>query len=312
MTKEEAEFTWALLHPTAAEGPLRLCFKMPDAYFSDVSASSPTSLREITERIKDADTYVCLNPCTPHSRKPSKGDVLLVRWIGIDLDPLDTPSHYPLTAIDNLRMSLAKLQTNPWSYSIALNSGRGVQLWIKMLETTNITMADDCIYRLTRFLIDDCTAQLAKQGYRIDPACAEVSHIFRLPGTRNSKTGGTSFYYAMVNPPECLDWAVLRPLAGRGPQPAPTVASPPPGKEMFWLAAQLCPTARHFLLFGTDTNGDSRHKACFVAAKNLKELNTNPDVAEILLMIGASKCNPPLPSHDWSRIFRQVFGDHQA
>lgn len=293
-----------------------------DHFVANAQCHSARELLDYVSRIglKDVGIYVALNPSRLTQYKPSKQDILRVRWMAFDLDPMpEVIGADPTLAVFRLKACLSQLQRGPAGYTLAIDSGRGLQVWCRLGggAVGGTDEADTLVKALTAHVKQATLAGLAECGYNLDTSCGEISRVVRLPGSINRRTGRYArFMYGIPGDPDLpteeLAWDAVRPLALRGAPGHPQDLPPLGSGTLLHIAPRVTPTARHFLLFGTDTSGDSRHKDCFTTAKCLQEIGVEAEQAYNLLALGASRCLPPLPDADWRRIHRQVFDGRRA
>ena len=318
MTDYEAEQVWAYLH---TEGSNLAVFLKGRDWVGGARLDHPSKLLSLANRLaNDTNAFVCLNPSRGEGVKPCQGDIIEARWMLLDMDRnsygSDKRDIRQVLAVVQAALIKANNGFNP--LIVPTFTGRGIHLWVRMGEGPPcIPKANQLFKVLTNHIQQTTLPDVAKAGYFIDLSCADVSRIARLPGTINRKNNERSYFLfssLAVEPGKAgMSWAAIRSLPGAGaespPAPSPT---PVQGGGMFHIAPKLNPTARHFLLFGTDTGEDSRHNDCVAAAKGLKDAGVPAEVAEGLLHDGAARCTPRLAEHEWRRIYRKVFdvGEH--
>lgn len=296
---------------------LKLVFRLLDAPLHVFSKSgqgvmggkipSPEALqRWVNAAIRPEDFYVCLNPSETSRIKPRIEDITAFKWWLLDFDPIENPD-YPaaMVKVEDALKAMFGFIPHYWY----VNSGRGRQLWIEVYGQHG-TMED------AQLLVKGCTDELIRRagvdlqahGVRIDEACAEISHLGRLPGTLNTKTGQMA---AILS--ERSGWQVL--LASDMTQYKAAPPEPPQergvvlplgmAKLLWWNS--LTPWNRNFIQMGVDTNIESRHRRATAAARQLRDLEVDPETAKEWLHDGALACKPRLEPEFIARLFKETF-----
>lgn len=257
------------------------------------------------------DIYVCLNPSKQSpSAKPSLEDITDFKWMMLDFDPHPTlmRNYTPKDLLYKLTPQLREFFGHLPSFR-AVDSGRGLQIWFPV--NSGSSFDKDYCQRLIKgttaalrsFLISDT----AYYGYILDDACAELSHLARLPGTMNQKTKN----YAKLlwtNIEHSLLITELAKWVAPAPPPPEPVQLPPANSKWFKHAIinGLYLSNRDFIRSGVNTDTESRHKRACSCARQLFELGCDADLGMYLLYEGAEKCSPSLNLSDPGYIRRLV------
>lgn len=297
--------TVSLLTQLLADGDLSVFVKHPDsrglihrrlctldglATFVDSYASSPYW-----------DFFVCPNQHS-HYNKPNTAAMLSLEWLVLDLDPIvaaaaSTVSQNALSSICDDFMG---------GLSTVVYSGRGYHLWyrIGMNRQDSIgPMGAIEFIRRAKYAAECLTQPLANLGWALDPTSFDWSHIFRLPGTVNRKTGNmaTVTRWAGIVPiPRCLpeQWVAVPASTAqdRTHLVNPDVAS---------VLCAVSPQARNFIMHGAIPGIESRHRQAFITSVQLLELGVPLNTALLYVSQGASRCMPALTDH--ADIVRRVY-----
>lgn len=192
---------------------------------------------------------------------------------------------------------------------LAVNSGRGLQLWFKVANAYMRTPDEwqRIIKGVTKHVKRQFIIDTTYNGYIIDDACAELSHLARLPGTINHKTG-TYAEPIMTMHGTDLDIEELLRFMEPPAEPASISKLPPPNSKWYREAVLngLSSQNRAFIRNGTDSGVESRHKRAFMCGVQLFEAGCDADLASYFLFQGAENSSPNLNLSDPGCIRRLV------
>lgn len=277
-------------------------------------ANSAENLVRCANQQDGWDFYVSLNPSSRSCIKPAKSDITHLSCVGIDLDPHKNSDFELEPAAKALDSAVFNFLESPNSHCI-ISSGRGIWAWVfiqpkHLANDVDREEADALIKGFTSSFID-ASPHLSKFG-TIDTSCAELSRIARCPGTINHKVNQNAHI--------CIDYFPISPLSfdnfkALGESEAPSIGRPQPpspitGRSIHEIVPHCNTTSRQFILLGVDSSMESRHRRLYSSAKNLFELQIEPDLAEFMLWSGAERCIPNLNISDPGivrRIVRQVW-----
>ena len=271
-----------------------------------------TEVKKLVERIQllgNWDVYACLNPARTTSGKPAIADITSVRWFMVDLDPIEgfnfdlhtAPVESAATTVTNWLES--EVGCVPASLRINF-TGRGFQIWVPVVETTDTARAQAAIKGCIAALAQDLPAE---SGFKVDTTSGEISRIARLPGTVNSKTGmmaRTLFRCgegALISVDALDKFAVMQ----------YSVPSQPPleGANHDQILTALSPWSREFYLHGVASSVTSRHGRGYALLQELKNLGVARNFAHQMLIYGCHRCKPPITDTDWMyRAASNVYG----
>lgn len=249
------------------------------------------------------DSYICPQPHRA-AGKPSLSDIPHVYWAVLDIDPLtNATDSIDSEILDGVHDQFYIKLGIPYRHCTTILTGRGAQIWIP------ISPARPSILRDLQHTLDiyGIFSYLNNCGWGIDPTCFEASHIFRLPGTINSKTGATALVWQ--TPRDYLPIVLSDYLEQAPPPPslAPRAAGQPLGTGAILTACS--PQARDFLAWGAAAP-QSRHRQAFIACAQLQELGVPLDTARPLVASAAACCKPPLT--DWEDILVRTYARKNA
>lgn len=274
---------------------------------------SPAALqRWVRAASRPEDFYVCLNPSVTNRIKPRIEDITSFQWWLLDLDPIssaDPNTYAALVVTTNGLLSLFGFIPNYYW----VDSGRGRQMWIPVTSCgTDIPTAQLLVKGCTEELTRSIGTDLGALGFRLDEACAEVSHLARLPGTVNTRTGRNTGIASSIGGEITLTSGDMEQFISRAPEPSlPFVrwgGDEPPGiwQIMAWWNG-LTPFNRAFIQQGVDTTVESRHRRATAAARQLRDLGCAPDTALGWLLDGADRCTPRLDGMFINRLYKETF-----
>ena len=273
---------------------------------------SPAALqRWVRAAGRPEDFYVCLNPSAEGSFiKPRISDITAFNYWLIDLDPISVQPSTAACLLVLQKHLAAMFGFLPYFYW--LDSGRGRQAWVPVVGPTPAAVGQQCVKGCTAELIRRAGTDLAEAGFRVDEACAEISHLARLPGTVNTKTGQFAYLAAGQGGEEWLAAADMERFAAPAPPPAPAVVpwddsvKLTTGQLLGWWNA-LTPFNRAFCQQGTDTVVESRHRRATAVARQLRDLGCSPSLAMSWLLDGARWSKPPLDTAFIHRLHKETF-----
>ena len=276
--------------------------------------ASPKALqRWVSAANRPEDFYVCLNPSMTNRIKPRIEDITAFRWWLLDIDPIDPAGDGRLFDTITITNELDRMfGFHPYFYRVW--SGRGRQMWIPIAD--NGFSAEEA-----QLLVKGCTEELIRrigpvlrrEGCHIDAACAEISHLARLPGTTNTKTGAVASIDPKAGPTcraELLRVQDMKRFAAAPPEP-PIVTVIPDGPISVWTALTfwnaLTPFNRGFITTGVDTATESRHRRATATARQLRDIGCPSDLALSWLMDGAGRSKPRLEPSFINRLHKETF-----
>jgi hypothetical protein len=275
--------------------PVHVMSKSSAGVIGTIAHSAAALMRWCNAASRAEDCYVCLNPSSSVGRvKPTIEEITEFKFWMLDLDPTTEPRNDAIYAVDILCNALqTAFGFIPFFWFV--DSGRGRQFWIPVEPNTlYVDDAQRLIKGVTQYLTE-ITPDLRTHGYRIDSACAEVSHMARLPGSINTKTGLTATILRGWGA-QMLTVADMQPFAAPAPTPTepinPTIYESKAG--LLLLFNSLTWRNRAFIMEGADAELVSRHSRFFACAKQMHELSCPPDMALGLLKEAAHKCRPSL------------------
>lgn len=243
--------------------------------------------------------YWQLNPTRRRDvNRPCNGDVDYLQAVLIDIDPVEEKVD-PHKAVDHAVILLSSQFGVQEKSMTIMDSGRGCQIWLHT-STPNGGPIDLAIQqqelqlRVAPFVRRVAAEFGTQHGCRVDTACQDMTRLARLPGTYNQKTSEGTFVvqegegappYWLVDIPADEEYTV-RDVLGEGPVEATRTKWPD-------IVAHLTWTAYSFITDGVCEPG--RHKAAVATVRNLhREIGVPIDVAQKLLLTGASRCTPSL------------------
>ena len=248
------------------------------------------------------DSYICPQPHQA-TGKPSLSDIPHVYWAVLDIDPLPGGGQDYPNVFDDVADFFYTLKGLPRKWPTIVLTGRGAQIWLP-ISPSHPSILRDLQYTLNQLEIFEF---LNTRGWAVDPTCFEASHIFRLPGTINSRTGTTAIVWQT---PEDYCPVALSDYVEKAPPPpslAPRAAGQPLGTGAILTACS--PQARDFLAWGAAAP-QSRHRQAFIACAQLQELGVPLDTARPLVASAAACCKPPLT--DWEDILVRTYARKNA
>lgn len=251
----------------------------------------PTLLTTMN-RYSSWNFYLCPNPTTARS-KPTTSEILATRWLVLDFD-FNCGSGELVEAWAGLCTSLNEVRRPTW----LVRTGRGLHAWYELDNWPTES-------RPARAAMRWFQAQLPSGSWHLDPTCADISHVFRMPGTKNTRSGSMAEIVQERADTKLESGFLEAALASMPEEPPPPKVVLPESYEAFRLLSLLPPTARRFLQEGIKSSERSRHQAAFATGAALGELEVAPDAAAAMAEEGARLCVPRLK--DWERSFWNGF-----
>lgn len=288
--------------------PINLMAKTPFGQAIGTRAENFEALYRWVEAGVGKDSiYLVLNPSSPtHSAKPGLADITDFEWLLLDFDPYfdgplpTNPTDLYYVVQPQLLEFFKYLPTH-----IAVDSGRGLQIWLKV-DNNGLYYMDVC-NRMVKGVTKALKAFLLTPCFKLDDACAELSHLARLPGTLNHKVhrAAKTILFYNSKPLKCTD---LMGWIEPPPEPVNRPSLPAVGSKWYEQAVRngLSVFNRDFLRNGVDSSIESRHKRAFACAKALFEVGCDSDLAAYLLYGAAEASTPSLNLSDPGCIRRLV------
>lgn len=317
----QIETTWSLFQPPSG---CQIAWMSRRPEIVGGGLDSLAQMRAFADRYR-TDSYFTPNPVVPgFGRRPSAVHVAYVTFVCIDIDPVPG-AHAPVRLADNRPLGhsiprllegqntngteaierrvidhaqdLLGLELNP----DRIDSGRGVQIWLRFEPVPVTTQEEKLRWRAAvgTFLhrLDQAVGLVG--NCRIDTSVCDIPRAVRLPGTINTKTGRTAQFTHVGEPSAGLYSTLLRRFGVLSPQ----VSIPRPAGGSWRRSYHLLTwRAKQFLASGAEEPG--RHSAAFACARSLAEIGASPEEIERLVLIGASRCSPPLDEWKARRCIR--------
>lgn len=287
--------------------PVNAMAKTPYGSAIGTRAMNPEALFKWAQAGIELDNiYVCLNPSSNlSSAKPSLETITKCSWMMLDFDP--HPTLFRGISPSELYKAIMEPECLPKFFGgtlpthLAIDSGRGLQLWIKLDNDRNypLNVCGRIVKGITTAIRGHLICDQTIKGYILDDACAELSHLARLPGTINQKTKRVA-HILKYHKEEPLSLDAMSIYAAAAPEPPSISALPPTGSKWYHHAVfnGLTIYNRDFIRGGVDTAVESRHKRAYACAKQLFEVGCDADLAAFMLYGAAERCTPNLNHSD--------------
>lgn len=267
-------------------------------------AESAEEIRKFARSHKDWNVYVAPNPtCSRVGVRHSARDVTHWSYLLLDVDPIKRGAS-PRLFLSKALWILQRDTGCDLSKAIWVNSGRGVQAWIRLAavllddvtptrEIHSVANDDDSL-AISRSVARRVNGYWLKHlneavgvayGCRLDTSVSDLPRVMRCPGTVNQKTGRRASFIAPSN----YIFSSLATLLVEG-TPAQELVDPPAPEGlpagMSWqeVFPHLTLTAQTYLTFGKSEPG--RHKVVWHVAKKLKEVGVGKAEARRALRWG--------------------------
>lgn len=266
--------------------PWRYFAKRPGAVRGGVSRSAPDLALALRD-LRAFDVYLQANPSHWNGVKAAREDIFAIRSFFLDLDPV-TPDAAPLKAAS--LVALVAYHPHP----VILDTGRGAQVWFRFdpvpVDRWDFTLPGflNAVSRSFSWPLHDCI---------LDRSVANVTHLCRMPGSINQRTGRMVRITRQGTPiPQHRVQQILHTFYEPPVPPAirPGIASV--GQALPFLPL----TAATFLTEGVD-EGD-RHRAACSTVYSLREYAIREEAISAAVHRGAQLCSPPLPAREVERI----------
>lgn len=282
---------------TSSPGQYQRFFaKRPSGEITGGVVRHSAAYQKILSNLSSWNIYLGMNPAnTWRGIKVRDDQINEAIGLVVDIDPVATPAWAPSSVsllIDPaLRAIESTLSRVPYSTVVA--TGRGIQIWIRVLPHTLHSNEDRFLWRSAtrQFLLQASEAFGDGNGYKIDTSCSDISRLIRAPMSINQKTGTKVEVLETLELPPINPTSFLERFAAQEKfEPA---AKPPHPSLKWWKSFHLLTvTAKRFIVEGVSEPG--RHSAAYATAASLRDAGIAHNVAERLILHGAVRCTPPL------------------
>lgn len=276
-------------------------------------AYSPEELANVAQLEGGYNMYVTLNPTTDRICKRIRSeDVTTWAFVLLDLDPLPSVSTVEAMRIGfYFRDQLSDRIHSELSKAAIIYSGRGVQLWVRLVGTpvgvTNPVQSSTacvCAQSIRGFL--SIVEQHVPEGWRMD-LLSDMPRIARMPNTVNQKTG----YTACVVDTGGIAEYTLTEFILQQYKPLPEYAIAVSSLKSYnreWTDVRNDLTLRAKTFLDLGATAGNRHESCWVLCKNLHEHGVTKWSAMDALQHGNRSCEPELTDRELMEILVQVYG----
>lgn len=246
-------------------------------------ARSSAEIRTFARNYRTRNIYVAPNPtCSTVGSRHSASDVTHWSYFLIDMDPVEE-EYNAMGALNEALLWLGEWMGIDFSrrQPIIIDSGRGMQAWIRLADT----LLDDQEGDFESRRVDRMTARRVNgywlkrlderlgliYGCRIDTSVSDLPRVMRCPGTFNVKTGRMASF--IVHTDRVFTGLANRLITGtprtaiENPEPTEGIA---PGQAWQDVFVHLTRMAQVYLTQGQAEPG--RHKVMWHTAKKLKEV----------------------------------------
>ena len=280
---------WEVLpHPTSAS-VVRLFARRGDERHGDFAANAK-EIRKFARTHEGFNIYVAPNPTeSTIGERHSAKDVTHWSYFLIDMDPVEK-EYNAREALDIALLWLGEWQGRDFKRTppIIINSGRGVQAWIRLEDVVLDDSADPVITstalnnfqpsvrwstarRVNGYWLKKLEEKLGTtHGCRIDTSVSDLPRVMRCPGTVNVKTGRRAKFIHASD----IVFKGLASLLTVGTPKTSMVDPEPvelkPGQPWQLVFPHLTRMAQTYLTQGQAEPG--RHKVMWHTAKKLKEV----------------------------------------
>ena len=318
----QIETTWRLFQPPP-ETQLAWMSRRPEIVGGGLD--SLAQMRALVARY-GTDSYFTPNPVVPgFGRRPSAIHVAYVTAVCIDIDPVaeihsvrdskllpirtglnrceenGRDNDNPLRRIERSVISHAQDLLGIELHPDRIDSGRGIQIWLRFEPVPVPSQEEKLRWRsaVGTFLhrLDQAIGIVG--GCRIDTSCCDLPRLVRLPGTINTKTGRLAQFLHVGEPHDGLYSTLLGRFGVSSPQGNVPRTAGGNWRRSYHL---LTWRAKQFLTEGVEEPG--RHSAAFACARSLAEIGAGETDIERLVLLGASRCDPPLDEWEARRCMR--------
>jgi hypothetical protein len=293
--RSQLELIWPIIE---VDGQVAYFGRREDNRVTGGWARDPEHLTTIATNLERAgfNVYTHLNR-SEHKRSVKGSTRHITEWrhLFIDVDPVGDPSQIG----DVMARALCEL---PARGSTIIDSGRGMQAWVRMIEMpTPDAESRARVERSMSALLRKVATVADLPGCKVDSGCSDLARVARLPGTINTKTGRMAQLHARYSSRVHPEW-VLAHDPGQ-PEPIATKLTNPCRFLEVWPHLTL--TAETFMFDGMVEPG--RHNAAIATVRNLRELGVPMDVAMGWALTGAGRCRPRLDQGYIERTVRSEY-----
>lgn len=258
-----------------------------------------TDLALVVNDLRSFDIYIQLNPSAYRSVKANRDDLTALRAFFIDIDPIEsTAPSSPLRAAAVATITIRDLLHG--ALPAVLDTGRGAQLWYYFAPIYPIpSWADSALRELSRRL--QRAISWPVHGCRLDLSVFNPTHLARMPGSYNSRTGRLAQFVSQGAPLGPTARHEFSDLASTEPA-VPDYHGFPVIQTIGQALAFLPLTAAQYLTEGVD-EGD-RHRSACSAIYALRELGIVESDIAAAVHRGNELCAKPLKPREINRILQ--------
>lgn len=255
---------------------------------------------KILRNLSSWNVYLGMNPATTwRGIKVRDDQISEVIGLVVDIDPSTdvawAPSSVSLLiqpALEAVHSTLGRIP-----YTQVLATGRGLQLWLRVLPHPLHSEDDRFAWRgATRQFLLSTEREFVRSasGYRVDTSCSDLSRLVRAPFSINQRTQTKVEVLKTLEHPPINPTSFLELFPTEKPEPFPTPKHP---SLKWWKSFHLLTTtAQRFIVEGVSEPG--RHSAAYATAASLRDTGIGYKIAERLILHGAARCSPPLGFED--------------
>ena len=285
---KDSEMLWLCLpHPSPAH-VVRLFAKDSKGRLYGDFARGPWELERFVKEHDGHDVYVAPNP-TMHcaGTRHTAADVTHWSFLFLDVDPVEEENYPHLFLSRTLNLLEDKVCKN-LKQCITLDSGRGVQAWIRLEDwpitdnTAMIGISRKNARKVMGWWLNALAATMGTQcGCRLDTTVSDLPRVMRMPGTINTKTGRIASF---IRTTQYQHEGLAQLLVVGTPDSVfnePEIGPLPPGTPWQMVFTKLTLQAQNYLTKGKEDPG--RHTTCWHTARKLQELGIDISQARLAL-----------------------------
>lgn len=307
---EQLERLWALLPHPDEQTVVRWFARSGNMKVGDYAADV-SELAMAVVAYPDLQFYVQPNPTTVRTGvKCSAKDISHWSWFLVDVDPIGPGPHAPRAAAEEVLASAQEWFGKDFSRRrpLMIDSGRGVQIWIRLDDRLLIDAGDaprgayerPIPRRAQAYWLERLNTIIKPEhGCHVDTSCSDLPRVMRCPGTVNQKTGRMAEFIE----PSAHVFAGLADILVNGTPPErltqPEVVALPEGMPWQVVYPVLTFTARKFIDHGAEEPG--RHKTVFATARALFDRGLTMTAVLEACRLGNGRSSDPLPDSEIQR-----------